>query len=278
MSIMVFQDLNDSIYDDLVAFCEDINREADRIDDMLNDALEKATGFLEWVVPGTSDFERNVRRAVQKWTEEIWPEFLEVWGQLQEEVWKAVGDLAGRPGDLLEYAGAFADVKAKIYVAGDMNQKLAYLDIHWSGDGYSNYRAAATTQDTALMNLSMAMDAGSTLTSNAANEIWNQWRSLAKEFLGWTADLLGCFEKATEADSIISFEVPALFDLAQGIWQAVIDVADLLAQYMIQQATTAATSWQQLSNGSRGLPQNLWPAVEENTSDTVNDPGNWGPK
>lgn len=276
--IMEHEDLSDQVFDDLTSFIEDINAEAERISDMLNSAADKAASFVEWVVPGESDFEKKVRQAIDKWNNEIWPEFLETWDSLQDEVWKAIGDLAGRPSSLVDHASAFSDVKAKVYVAGDMNQKLAYLGIHWQGDGFDMYKAAATGQDTGLMNLSLAMDAGATLTSNAANQIWTLWRELGKEFLGWTADLLGCFEKATEADSIISFEVPALFDLAQAIWQAVIDIGDILIAYMIDQATTAATSWQQLSNGSRGLPQNLWPMVEEGPSDTANDPGQWGAK
>jgi hypothetical protein len=122
------------------------------------------------------------------------------------------------------------------------------------------------------------MDAGATMTSAAANRILNLWRQLSNEFLGWTAHLLGCFEKATEVDSIITFEVPAMFDLAQSVWQAIIDLANILAEFLIEQATTGATSWQQLANGARGVPGNRWPMVEEGNSDVINNPNAWTPQ
>ena len=139
-------------------------------------------------------------------------------------------------------------------------------------------RRSPRPRTTALRDLSLALDAGAVLTSNAAAKILTLWKDLASKFLGWTADLIGCFSKATEADAIVSFEIPAAFDLAKVIWQNIVDLAELLVTFMIDQATTASTSWQQLASGARGLPQNKWPMVEEGNSDAMNDPGNWEPQ
>ena len=122
------------------------------------------------------------------------------------------------------------------------------------------------------------MDAGGTLTSGVANQILSLWADLVEEFLGWGADLMRIFASATEVDSILTFEVPAIFNTAAIVWQNIIDLGNILTEYLIEQATTGANSWQQLANGARGLPQNQWPMVREGNSDMINDPGEWTPQ
>ncbi|NYJ02538.1 hypothetical protein HNR19_003236 [Nocardioides thalensis] len=271
-SISYFEDLTSGIEDDLGTFIEDMNEQIERIANMLNDAASGIGGFIADIFSDTVD------DAIERWNNEIHPWILETSDQILTNVRDAVGDLAGRPMDLIDYAGHFSSVKATIYQPGDLSQKMTIFNHDWQGYAADNYKTVATTEDTGFLNLSMAMDAGATLTSAAANQILTLWRKLAREFLSWVGDFIGCFEKATEADSIISFELPAAFDLAQAIWNNVSDVADILVEFLIEQATTASTSWQQLASGARGLPQNRWPMIEEANSDIMNDPGQWTPK
>ena len=271
-TISYFDELTNGIEDDLGQYIEDMNKQIQRIADMLNDA---ASGFGAWLADIFSD---TVDDAIDRWNNEILPWIQKTTDEIFTNVRDAVGDLAGRPMDLIDYAGYFSDVKAKIYQPGDLSQKMAIFNHDWQGYAADNYKTVATTEDTGFLNLSLAMDAGATLTSTAANQILTLWRKLAREFLGWIGDFIGCFEKATEADSILSFELPAAFDLAKAIWNNIADIADILVEFLVNQATTASTSWQQLASGARGLPQNKWPMVEEANSDIMNDPGNWTPK
>ena len=270
--IAYYEDLTSGIADDMQEFCNQLGDQIERIVKMLNDA---ASGIGGWLADLVSD---TVDDAIERWNNEIHPWIMSTWDEIQTKVWDAVGDLAGRPMSLLEYADHYSSVKAKIYVPGDLTQKMVIFNHDWTGYAADNYKAVATTEDAGLRDLSMALDAGAALTTAAASKILTLWRELAAKFLGWTADLIGCFKVATEADSIITFELPAAFELAKAIWQNVIDIADLLAEFLIDQATTASTSWQQLASGARGLPGNTWPMVEEANSDAMNNPDNWTPK
>lgn len=273
MSISYYEDLTDGIADDMETFCTQLGDQIERIAGFLNDAASGVSGFIDDILPGDA-----VDRAIERWNNEIHPWIMDTWDQIQTNVWDAVGDFAGRPMSLIDYADKLSSVKAKIYTAGDLTQKMVIFQHDWTGYAADNYRAVATTEDAGLRDLSLALDAGATLTTTAANKILTLWRELAAKFLGWTADLIGCFEKATEADAIITFELPAAFELAQAVWQNIIDLADILVAFLIEQATTASTSWQQLASGARGLPQNKWPMVEEANSDAMNDPINWEPR
>jgi len=240
---------------------------------MLNSAASGIGGFIDDILPGDT-----VDRAIDRWNEEIHPWILDMCEQVQENVWDAIGDLAGRPQNLIDYAADFSSVKATIYREGDLAQKMVIFNHDWQGYAAENYRVVATTEDAALRDLSLAMDAGATLTTNVATRILTLWRELASQFAGWIGDLIGCFKVATEADAIITFEIPAAFELAKAIWENIVELAEIFVDFLIEQATTASTSWQQLASGARGLPQNRWPMVEEANSDAMNDPGNWTPQ
>lgn len=272
MSVSYFEDLTAGVDDDLADYVEGINDEIKRIAQMLNDA---ASGFGAWVADIFSD---TVDDAIDRWNNEIHPWIIETSDEIFTNVWDAVGDLAGRPMNLIDYAGYYSEVKGTIYKEGDLAQKLVIFNHDWTGYAADNYQTVATTEDNALRDFSLAVDAGATLTSAAANEILTLWRKLAREFASWIGDLIGCFKVATEADSIITFEIPAAFELAKAIWTNIADLADLLAEFFIDQATTSATSWQQLANGARGLPQNKWPMVQEANSDVLNNPDHWTPQ
>jgi hypothetical protein len=273
MTISLYEDLLDGIEEDLGDFIDQVNDEIRRIADMLNSAASGIGGFIDDILPGDT-----VDRAIDRWNEEIHPWILDMCQQVQENVWDAVGDLAGRPQNLIDYAADFSSVKATIYREGDLAQKMVIFNHDWQGYAAENYRVVATTEDAALRDLSLAMDAGATLTTNVATRILTLWRELASQFAGWIGDLIGCFKVATEADAIITFEIPAAFELAKAIWENIVELAEIFVDFLIEQATTASTSWQQLASGARGLPQNKWPMVEEANSDVMNDPGNWTPQ
>ena len=274
MTVQTFEALQDAVEETFQQFLDDLYDELDRIVDMLNGAAGSFADFVSFVNP----FDSNViDRAIDKWNDEILPETERVIGELIDNVWDAVGDLAGRPLSLLDYSRSFNEVKAQIYTAGDMSQKLVLLSGYWDGFAWQNYERVATRQDEALRDFSLAMDAGATLTSGVANQILGLWLDLTTEFLSWGADLLSIFAAASEADAILTFEVPAIFTTASIVWQNIIDLGNILTNYLIEQATTGANSWQQLANGARGLPQNLWPTVDEGNSDVINDPGSWTP-
>lgn len=273
MTVDTFEALQGEISDDIGTFIDELNAQIERIANMLDDAANGVVTRLFGLWPGES----SIDKAIDKWNNEIHPAIVDMAGELQDDVWDAIGDLSGRPLNLLEYSRSFNEVKGTIYRSGDMAQKMVLLQGSWSGFAFDNYKVVGTNQDTALMNMSLAMDAGGTLTADVANKILSLWSELTNEFLGWTADLLGTFEKATEADAIITFEVPAMFDLAQAVWQAIIDIAKILADYVREQATNGANGWQQLASGARGFPENKWPMVEEGNSDVINDPESWNP-
>lgn len=273
MTINLYEDLLDGIDEDIGDFFEQVGNEIRRIANMLNDAASGFGGFIDDILPGDT-----VDRAIERWNNEIHPWIMDMCTQVEENVWDAVGDLAGRPQNLIDYAADFSSVKATIYQAGDLAQKMVIFDHDWKGYAAENYRVVATTEDAALRDLSLAMDAGATLTTTVATRILTLWRELASQFAGWIGDLIGCFKVATEADSIITFEIPAAFQLAQAIWENIVELAEIFVDFLIEQATTASTSWQQLASGARGLPQNRWPMVEEANSDAMNNPDNWTPQ
>lgn len=269
----LFEDLTNGIDEDLANFISDINEQIERIAGFLRGASDGLSGLVDDILPGDT-----VDRAIEKWNNEIHPWILETVDQILTNVWDAVGELRGHPMNLTEYAEQFSSVKATIYRAGDLNQKMVIFNHDWAGYAAENYGVVATTEDTALRDLSLAMDAGAALTAAMAAKILTLWRQLAGEFAGWIGDFIGTFEKATEADAIISFEIPAAFDLAQAIWNNVADIAQVLLEFLTSQVTTDATDWQQLASGARGLPENRWPMVEEGNSDVMNNPNNWTPQ
>lgn len=160
MSVMTFESLSSGIEDELGTFMDKVEAEVARIAGMLNDATEGVGGFLDDILPGDT-----VARAIDKWNNEILPAINDMIEQVFTKVRDAVGDLAGRPANLLEYSSAFNQVKRQVYTAGDMSQKLTLMQGSWSGRAFANFSAVATSQDNALRDFSLPMDAGATATS-----------------------------------------------------------------------------------------------------------------
>jgi hypothetical protein len=110
MTISLYEDLLDGIEEDLGDFIDQVNDEIRRIADMLNSAASGIGGLIDDILPGDT-----VDRAIDRWNEEIHPWILDMCQQVQENVWDAVGDLAGRPQNLIDHAADFSSVKATIY-------------------------------------------------------------------------------------------------------------------------------------------------------------------
>jgi len=268
---MTFDEMAEQVATKADEAINDIIDEGKRIADMLNDA---ASGFGGWVAGIFSD---EVEDAIEKWNNEILPAINDGISQIATEVDKAVDQLAGDPPSLISYANAFADAKTKLYQSGasTMAQEITLLGQSWEGDAFEVYSTVATEQDTALFDLSTALEHGGEQTMNAANKILELWRQLIREFTSFQTDIINLLASATDASKVLSFEAPVILEAIAVIWDKVWAIVDLLLEFMTSQATTDAYSWRTLENGSSGLPQNKWPPIAEGSSDTMNDGGNW---
>lgn len=266
-----FEDLVNDISEKTEQFINDLIDGATRIADMLNDAASGFSGFVDDILPGD-----EVDRAIDKWNDEILPAIQDGIDRVHNEVQQAVDQLAGNPMDLIDYSHAYADAKTRLYRAQTLDQLLLSLGNAWEGQAYDAYALVAGEQNTALHDLSTALENGATQTNAAAQKILTLWKDLAHSYLGFGADILEILSSATNASNVISFEVPTILEAIAKMWNKILEIADILVEFMIGQATEDSLSWRMLNNGSDGLPQNQWPVVLESTSDSINDPNNWG--
>lgn len=241
------------------------------IAEMLNGAAASFAQFIDDILPGRNELEH----AIDKWNNELCPAIEEGVNSLRENVQAAVDRLAGNPLDLKEYAEAFANAKVHLYKQGSMAQKITTLGQSWEGDAYESYSTVATEQDEALLSIATSLESGATNTMAAANKILDLWRQLVREFTGFQSDIIRLLASATDASKVLSLEVPTILEAIAVIWDKINNIADILADFMIGQATTDSLNWLMLKNGSDGLPENRWPRIEEDSSDTINDPNRW---
>lgn len=250
---------------------DEIVDEAGKIADMLNGAAGSFAQFLDDILPGENELEH----AIDKWNNDLCPAIEQGINSLSQNVQSAVDRLAGSPMDLRQYAENFANAKVDLYKQGSMAQKITTLGQSWEGDAYDSYSTVATEQDEALHAISTALESGATNTMAAANKILDLWRQLVREFTGFQSDIIRLLASATDASKVLTLEVPTILEAIAVIWDKINNIADILADFMIGQATTDALNWLMLKNGSDGLPENRWPAIEEDSSDTMDDPSAW---
>lgn len=250
---------------------DEIVDEATKIADMLNGAAGSFAQFLDDILPGENELEH----AIDKWNNDLCPAIEQGINSLSQNVQSAVDRLAGSPMDLRQYAENFANAKVDLYKQGSMAQKITTLGQSWEGDAYDSYSTVATEQDEALHAISTALESGATNTMAAANKILDLWRQLVREFTGFQSDIIRLLASATDASKVLTLEVPTILEAIAVIWDKINNIADILADFMIGQATTDALNWLMLKNGSDGLPENRWPAIEEDSSDTMDDPSAW---
>jgi uncharacterized protein YukE len=250
---------------------DEIVDEAGKIADMLNGAAGSFGQFLDDILPGENELEH----AIDKWNNDLCPAIEQGINSLSQNVQSAVDRLAGNPMDLKQYAENFANAKVDLYKPGSMAQKITTLGQSWEGNAYDAYSTVATEQDEALHAISTALESGATNTMAAANKILDLWRQLVREFTGFQSDIIRLLASATDASKVLTLEVPTILEAIAVIWDKINNIADILADFMIGQATTDALNWLMLKNGSDGLPENRWPAIEEDSSDTMDDPKAW---
>lgn len=250
---------------------DEIVEQAGKIADMLNGAAGSFAQFLDDILPG----ENEVEHAIDKWNNDLCPAIEKGINSLSQNVQSAVDRLAGNPMDLKQYAENFANAKVDLYKQGSMAQKITTLGQSWEGDAYDSYSTVATEQDEALHAISTALESGATNTMAAANKILDLWRQLVREFTGFQSDIIRLLASATDASKVLTLEVPTILEAIAVIWDKINNIADILADFMIGQATTDALNWLMLKNGADGLPENKWPVIEEDSSDTMDDPTAW---
>ena len=250
---------------------DEIVDEAGKIADMLNGAAGSFGQFLDDILPGENELEH----AIDKWNNDLCPAIEQGINSLSQNVQSAVDRLAGNPMDLKQYAENFANAKVDLYKPGSMAQKITTLGQSWEGNAYDAYSTVATEQDEALHAISTALESGATNIMAAANKILDLWRQLVREFTGFQSDIIRLLASATDASKVLTLEVPTILEAIAVIWDKINNIADILADFMIGQATTDALNWLMLKNGSDGLPENRWPAIEEDSSDTMDDPKAW---
>lgn len=251
--------------------CEELadkaNETADKLQDAVNSVLNKLAGL--W--PGESDAEK----AWDKWCNEIQPNIQEQIYKVRDEVQKAVDELAGNPLDLLAYSDAWIAAKADLYKRNTLEQDIAALGNTWEGDAYASYASVASSQSDALLALANSMQTGGQLTADGANKILSLWADLVNNFLHFQADAVSNIGSYADIGKALGGWISAIADSFAVIWGAIADLADVLVKFWIDQVSSFSKNWDVLATGTDGLPENKWPIITENTSDTMNNPGSW---
>lgn len=245
-----------------------------KIIDMLNGAAASFGQFLDDILPGKNE----VEHAIKKWNDEIEPALTKGMREIQEKLQDAVNRLAGNPGNLQIWAQNYVDAQGMIFKQRNDVEIASDVEGAWSGAAYDKYKAVSDVQLSHLEKLGEALEEGGKLTSAAANKILELWRKLIYEFASFGTDILDILASATDASKIISFEVPTIIEAVAKVWQKVVNITDLLLEFMNAQATTDTINWQALANTSGGVANNEWPLISEGASDTMNDGGAWVPQ
>jgi hypothetical protein len=238
---------------------------------MLNGALGSIGEFFDDILPGGG----TVDKAVDKWNDEILPAIEQGMSELHTKLSEAVNSLAGNPLELQNFAETFVSARATLYEQRSYGEIAEGVSGAWSGNAFDKYKVVAGEQNDALLALSMALQDGGRATSDAAHKILELWRKLVYEFASFYTDIINLLGSATDASKILSFEVPVILEAIAYVWQKVVNIADLLLEFMTSQATTDSLNWLALTTGARGLPDNEWPPISETASDSINNPDNW---
>jgi hypothetical protein len=266
-----FAELWDQFWKEWDKFNEEWGKAWNHCTDIIDGALNSIGQFFDDILPG----ENAAEKALDKWNGEIAPALNDGYAKIYDEISKLVGDLAGSPLDLQQYAETFAAAKKDLFKQRAYEEAEAAVAGSWGGAAFESYTPVATKQNGALELLGNALDEGGKLTSAAAAKILQVWADLIYEFATFYADIISVLSSATSVENIISFEVPSLLNAVEAIARKVASVVKILADFMISQATTDTVAWVSIAAGSGGLADNEWPPVPETSSDSVNDPGGW---
>lgn len=266
-----FADLLEQFNEKYAEFQEDFWDGVDDIVNMLNGAANSIAGRLS-ELPWVGD---DIEDAINKWNDEILPSLLDAMEEIQEKLQEAINKLAGNPGNLQIWAEAWVDAQGLIFKQRNNVEIAKDVEGAWEGPAYDKYVAVSQVQFENIEKLGEALEEGGKLTSAAALKILELWRKLIYEFASYGTDILNLLASATDASKVLSFEVPTILEACAAVWQKVVNITDILLEFMNGQATTDAVNWKAISNTSGGLADNTWPPISEHASDTINDPGNW---
>lgn len=263
----MIDDLNEKYAD----FQDDFWGAVDKIVDMLNGAAGSIGEFFDDILPGGG----TVDKAIDYWNDELLPSIESGMSEVQTKLSDAVNSLAGNPLELQGYAETFVDAKSSLYKQRSFGETAQGVSGAWAGAAFDKYTVVASEQNDALLSLANALQEGGTATTDAAHKILELWRKLIYEFASFGTDVINILASATDASKILSFEVPVILESIAYVWQKVVNIADLLLEFMTAQATTDSLNWRSLTTGADGLPGNIWPPISETASDSMNNPGNW---
>jgi uncharacterized protein YukE len=267
-----FADLLEQFNEKYAKFQDDFWKGFDDIVDMLNDAAGSIGGKLSFL-PVVGD---DIEDAIKKWNDEICPALLKAMEEIQEKIQEAVNKLAGNPADLQIWAENYVEAQGLIFKQRNEVEVAKDVEGAWEGDAFDKYSAVSEVQFAAIQQLADALEEGGKLTSDAAHKIIELWRKLLFEFASYGTDILEILSSATDASKVLSFEVPVILEACAKVWQKIVNITDILLEFMTSQATTDSINWKALAVSAGGLPNNEWPSISEGASDTMNNPGNWG--
>ena len=266
-------------------FAEFQDQVGEKTDEMITDIVDKANwagGKLEdaangvlaklgrlW--PGESDAEK----AIKKWNDEIAPAIQTGVDELREKVATAILELAGEPRTLIGYSKAYIAAKETLYTSNTLNQEITNLGNTWSGPAYNSYSTVAAEQSDALLALANNLQMGGDLTRDGADRILQLWLDMLANYIDYASSAISIIGSCADVGKALGAWISTIADAFALIIKKIGDVAVLLLQFWKDQVTQASESWEILTAGFDGLPNNRWPKIAEGSSDTINDPRNW---
>lgn len=266
-----YWDLVDDIDTKTTQMLDDIIDKANWAAGKLEDAANGVIATLGRLIPGESDAEK----AIDKWNDEIQPAIQTGVNELREKVATALTDLTGDPLDLIDYSKKFIAAKATLYQSNTLEQDITNLGNTWEGPAYNSYSTVAQQQNDALLALANNLQSGGDLTRDGADKILQLWLDLVTNFLDYATQAISVIGSCADVGKALGAWISTIADAFALIIQKVGDIAILLGQFWKDQITSASESWEILTAGFDGLPNNQWPMISESSSDTMNNPASW---
>lgn len=282
-SFTTFDDFATDIRDQLTDLWDDMQQALGVMADVLNSAADKFDwGYLisplgKAIIDGlTTD---DVEKAIDKFNNEIRPQIEDKINEVTEDIGHVVSEMFGDPIGLKQLSFDYADCKEKlVYPAPSIASEIKSLGNHWQGNAYNNYSQAALEQVKAMQDLALGLEQASTMTNLAAQKLLQLWVDLADKLIGGITSVISLAADATSVEKILSFEVPVVIDAIAKLLAFAQEVAKILEDYMIGVGFPDQLKWEQLLNGTLGLPQNQWPVMHPDAIDGVATPGQWQPR
>ncbi|TNM40485.1 hypothetical protein FHP29_10585 [Nocardioides albidus] len=266
-----FDELVDKVEEKTEQMIDDLVDKANWAAGKLEDAANSVLAKLGRLIPGESEAEK----AIDKWNDEIQPEIQKGINELRGKVARAVGELAGDPLSLIDYSKAYIAAKATLYQSTTLNQDIVSLGNTWEGPAYNAYSTVATEQSDALLALSNNLQLGGDLTRDGADRILQLWLDLITNYIDYATSAISLVGSFADVGKALGAWIPAIADAFALIIQKIGDVAVLLLTFWKNQVTQASESWEILTAGFDGLPNNHWPKISEGSSDDINNPAGW---